>query len=484
MTYEISKKESDLIGRVCRTYFLDDDKQPLEFKPSQIKIFSLIQNPDIRRGQVETTTQYGKSLTIALGALWIAKFQNEDVAIVAPTDEQANIIMAYVIDHINDHPTFSEGLVDEFTKTERMQVKTSRKEISWRGGGRIKCYTVAAINTKGVKGKKVMGLHATTIIVDEACLIPNDHFSKVFRMLAGKVKKSKIIKIGNPYHQRDEDSKREHHFYKSHNDPRYALIWIDYHTAITEGRLTEEYVQEAKETMSSNDFRVLFEVLFPIKEEENSPITELDLQHIRQFVLDDMKGKTFLRFAGSDISGQGNDDTILSRIYWTGEDLYIRPQNLISGTDLKLKSDSIHSKIQTNEETYVAVGIDVIGVGLGVADMLTNRQDRLYSVKYYIANASAEDPKDLDKAREKVQKFSFYNKKTELVYWFRDLIRNDHVFVEAGADFGQLFQEVLLLQERTIANQKRKIDDPDDSPDHLDSLLAALFASQFYRVIT
>lgn len=486
MDYVISKKESNAILDICRTYYIDDEKQPLELAYSQTRIFSLITNKDIQRGQIETNTQYGKSLTIALGALWIAKFQGEDVAIIAPTDQQASIIMNYVIDHIGDNEAFQEGLIDNLTILDRLKVKKSRDEIRWLEGGRVKCYTVSAISSAGVKGKKVMGLHASVIIVDEACLIPNDHFSKIFRMLAGKVGKSRLIKIGNPFHMYDEDSKREHHFYKSHKDERYALIWIDYKTAIEESRLTSEYVEEARETMSANDFRVLFEVLFPIQENFNAFFSATETKSIKTMSLEDILAFPCMRFAGADISGQGDDDTILTRLHTDGNKYVVRKQTQITGDDLTEKSEKIHAEIQTGKETVTAIGIDSVGVGLGVADILKNREDRLYYVQYYIANAMAEDPKksSADKEREKVMKVTFYNKKTELIYFLKQLIREERLFVEEGVDFGQLFHEMLLLTERTVANKRKKIDDPDDSPDNLDSLLASIFASQFYHIIT
>ena len=40
-----------------------------------------------------------------------------------------------------------------------------------------------------------------------------------------------------------------------------------------------------------------------------------------------------------------------------------------------------------------------------------------------------------------------------------------------------LRKEMLQLRERVLADRRKKTDDPQDSPDHLDSLLACLYAS-------
>jgi len=92
------------------------------------------------------------------------------------------------------------------------------------------------------------------VVIDESALIPEDMFSKVFRMVGGH-KYNKLVQLGNPFPSK--------HFQSVFEDPTYKTISIDYTQAIDEGRFTQEYIDEAKRTISAFDFEVFYECKFP-----------------------------------------------------------------------------------------------------------------------------------------------------------------------------------------------------------------------------
>jgi hypothetical protein len=451
MKYETSLKERQIAQKIVNHYFKKDNK-PMVLTDGQLDIFLAITDPYNKRIHIETTTQYGKSLVTAIAILWATATQGGNTVIVAPTETQARIIMSYIVEHVLDNSLFTKGLID-VSGIEKFKTERAKDSIVWSDGKSIRCYTVGATSTTGVSGRNIMGVFASRIVEDESNLTPNSHHSKVVRMLGGNVHNSKIVKIGNPFSKWDNET--PHHFYKSSLNDNYKHIHIDYKQAIAEGRLTQEFVDEARSEMSSNDFKVLYEVEFPDNMGEARVFTEAD-------IIFNNKQFTGYTFAGLDVSGAGKDDTIFTVATGHNDGMTLTYKDFIQG-DLQQKADFVHQLCKQQKVNYL--GIDVVGIGKGVSDILANKQDRTYEIREYIAGATPNNP-------------LYANKKAELIYLLGAMMREGKIGKLDSIDIGSIRKDMLGLSERTLADRKKKTDDPTNSPDHLDSLLACLYAKQ------
>lgn len=216
----------------------------------QFEIFYCLVFQPHNRVQILTSTQYGKSLTVALACIIISCIQKEVIAVVAPTNDKAKIIMRYYIEHLGDHPLFFSQL-EKNSRLDRLRMEESKDRIILRNGGGIYVISVQAGNSKkGVEA--AMGAGARKVIQDESGLIPDSIEATIYRMIAGKGEDAIYVKIGNPFYR--------NHFLKSWKDPKYHKIFIDYHQAIKEKRYTQEFIDEAR---SKPLFDILYECKFP-----------------------------------------------------------------------------------------------------------------------------------------------------------------------------------------------------------------------------
>lgn len=216
----------------------------------QIEIFFEIIFRPHKRLQILCSTQYGKSLFVALACIWVTCVQNEQIAIIAPTDDKAKIIMRYFVEHIADDIIFYKQL-EKKSKLDRLRMEDTKERIIMKKGGGIFMISVQAGNSvKGVEA--AMGAGARIVIQDESGLIPDNIEATVFRMIAGKGEEAFYCKIGNPFYR--------NHFYKSSKDAGYHQIFIDYRQGIREGRYTAQFIEEARKKPL---FSVLYECKFP-----------------------------------------------------------------------------------------------------------------------------------------------------------------------------------------------------------------------------
>lgn len=241
--------------QLCRLFFKNDDGDPFNLTDGQADIWNIIMLKRHLRNQVETSTQYGKSETVAMATDLRSIAFKEDFTILAGDQNKTDIIMGKAIDHLFDHPIL-EAQIDPLgvPKLERLKHEKSRSRITWRDGGEIRTLTADARNRKRVK-EVLTGQGARNIIEDEAALIPDDLQAMVMRMLGG-FKDGWLLKIGNPFYR--------NHFHRSSISDKYFKIWINYEQAIREGRYTRDFIEEMR---GEPFFDVLYEVLFPPDDE-------------------------------------------------------------------------------------------------------------------------------------------------------------------------------------------------------------------------
>lgn len=162
--------------------------------------------------------------------------------------------MGYIIDHLFDHDHVRSMLeVDQ--PLERLRRERSKQRITLKTGSEVAILTADA-RTVSQEAKGLMGFGASTVVIDESALIPDDMYGKIFRMVGGTA--GKIVQLGNPFPSK--------HFQGAFSDTNYTTLTVDYKKAIEEGRLTQDYVDEARRTITSYDFSVFYECDFPRNE--------------------------------------------------------------------------------------------------------------------------------------------------------------------------------------------------------------------------
>lgn len=245
----MTPKDKELCLALLKLFKIDGEPADTKVTEGQLEIFHAIVSRKWNRVQITSSTQYGKSLFVALGCIILSCIEGELISIVAPTNAKADIIMRYYISHLSDHYLFHSQLEKE-TSIEKLQMETKKDRVTLKNKGGIFTLSVQAGNTQ--KGfQAAMGEGSKIVIQDESALIPDEIETTIYRMIVGK-KDNVYIKIGNPFYR--------NHFYKSSVNPGYHQIFIDYHRAIAEGRYTAADIEEAK---GKPFFNILYGCIFP-----------------------------------------------------------------------------------------------------------------------------------------------------------------------------------------------------------------------------
>lgn len=267
-------------------------------------------------------------------------------------------------------------------------------------------------------------------------------------MLGGNLKKSKLVKIGNPFFR--------NHFFKTHEDPNYYHIWIDWQQAVREGRLTLEYVEEQRSSMTPEDFGVMYAVLFPDALSDDALFNFEIIDKAK--IIKDFK-ITEWKVAGLDLSRGGKDATVLT--FFEIDDHNLRVHKQVAKIDT---SDSIQVAnwvIDLHKEMkFEALGYDALGLGGPVGDYLYNLPDLGFDIVEYKAGTKAIDP-------------AFANIKSQLLFALRTWCERGQA--DLSACHGQMFVDLLGCKKKRLSDRAMKVEDPTDSPDYMDSLLAGLF---------
>ena len=195
----MDQTERDKCLKLLELFIIGGKKASEVLTEGEIQIFHAIVFRPKNRVQILCSTQYGKSLTVALACLVISCIQGELIAVVAPKDEKAKIIMRYYIEHLGDNLLFYSQL-EKDTKLERLRMEESKDRITLRNRGGI--YVLSAQSGNSQKGiEAAMGAGAKIVISDESSLIGDQIESTIFRMIAGQGQDAFYCKIGNPFYR-------------------------------------------------------------------------------------------------------------------------------------------------------------------------------------------------------------------------------------------------------------------------------------------
>lgn len=449
----------ELNRQLMKILFQDDQDNPLELTDGQLEIANAITDPDLLRVWMATPTQYGKSLTVAASAL-LLKMQpkkKQKIIIIAPSSDQAKIIMDYIINFVLQNPIFQLGLIN-VEAVQRLKTQFSKDRLSWADGTEIRILTAnVGVGSQNIDraGRQLMGHGGTTIIIDEASLIPDIIMAKILRML-GKSKDGKLVLIGNPF--------GSGYFYQAYLSEAYHKIKIDWRRAVAEGRYTEAFVNEMRAAMSPDMFRILYEVNFVLGSDDSYILNEdleMGLKALRESLLNTewvAKQEEVKTKVGVDVARGGKDFTVilLRKGY---KIIHKEKMNTRNTMEVANRLIVLHGEYNFDWED---VNIDVTGIGAGVVD-------RLLELEYDVNGVGGNEVPDSEE--------SYYNKRAELWGVMQSEIRNGGVDVHED----EILKGQLVTPKKEYRNRKgfvvMKVESKEQmakrgikSPDHADAL--------------
>lgn len=446
----------------CASLFtVDGDTGDKKITEGQISIFGAIVLRLSTRIQIVCSTQYGKSLWVALACIILTCIFGKRVAVVAPSKEKAKIIMRYYIEHLGDSPLFYTKLAKE-SRLERLRQEESKERIILNNGGGIFLISADQKNSKKTL-EAAMGEGAEIVIGDEYCLIEDRTEATILRMIAGKGPEAVYIKIGNPFYSAPPNS----HFLKSWLQPQtYLRIFIDYRTAIAEGRYNESLINEAK---SKPLFDILFGCLFPdlsvmdadgyrllvVPEQIKFGVTPEIIKAAMAKHKEQNGGEMVIRpKLGCDIGGGGDFNTRVLRWGKLAALVGKNQSNDTMSNVTEIEDDMKEYGIRAED-----VNIDDIGIGRGVTDRLKEKGHGINAV-------NVGEPAVFDPA-------SFANLKAELCWEMRKWVLDPETRLDEREEWVQL----TWLKYKTISDRKIQMEAKADlksrtgaSPDFAEAL--------------
>ena len=339
----------DAIIRALQVYHEGRLFQPTEYqKPFLEAVLSRE-----RRIAVVSSTRAGKSTSAGIaGALMASIYPNEDVVIVSLTYKQAKIIFDKI------HGVFSSSPV-LFPLVSRLR----RDLIELRNGSRI--YTLTISNPESL-----LGHGASTLIVDEAASIPDDVWrTRILRMVMSPRNNLDpvVILLSTPH--------RRNFFYEAVTSGEWKVFRWTWRDVVKAGIMKREEVEDARRSMPDNEFRAWYEAEFTPLDE-----TFFDMSIIRGLVRKDWRRREPVHlpgmryFAGLDVARLGGDYSALVIIEvprgFTASQGEVEIAAYYQMRRRKLSEVIGWARNIIEEWRPEAVGVDCIGLGGGVADVL------------------------------------------------------------------------------------------------------------------
>lgn len=378
--FVLTKDEKEFCLNLLSLFKIDGQPADKLVTEGQLLIFSALVLKKSNRIQIITSTQYGKSLIVALACIILSCIDGELISIPAPSEDKARIIMRYYLQHLGDHPLFTAQL-EKGDKIDKLLMETTKDRLILRNRGGVFILSVQAHNSQ--KGfEAAMGEGSKYVIQDESSLIPDAIESTIFRMIAGK-KDAMYVKIGNPFYR--------NHFYKSSQDPRYLQVFIDFKQGLKEGRYNYDFIEEAR---GKPNFDILFACKFPDEAAMTADgylrlITDTELER----VIVEPTEHTGFNILGIDPAAGGDNSTMVLKSANLQEVLF--DQKLNDVMDLC----GVAADIVRRDNVHMVI-VDKTGIGQGVYDRLKQMDIAVQGISF----------------GEKAEDEMFQNLKAEL-YW-------------------------------------------------------------------
>lgn len=415
--------------------------------PRQELIIRAIAFAEHPRIVINCMTRYGKTRCVAIGVcLYIILHPRHRVLLIAPKYDQTNILRNYVAELIADSQVMSLMVVGRLHGAKRLKQQLSRKRITFNNGAEL-----TVLSAEGL-GERLMGFGGDLIVLDESGLIkPEVYRLRISRML-GDSKDSVLVEIGNPL-------SRDNHFYEHWIDETFHHIHIGWETAVQEGRVSKEFIDEQRATLSPIEFRVLYESLFPTMAEDSL------------FDYDDIEACMELKFTfqnpdttviGCDPADKGKDETVLmcgqrENNTWIILNVY---------GEFKSEHTKVADRIIAWQQQYRANRLNCdYGMGAGILSMLRQKN----TIKWCTVNPCHFGGKARNDRR-------FLNMKAEMYWYLSELVKAKAIQLPRH---DKLKKQLLSMKwEKTSADKIRIIDPEDKSPDYADCLVVTLWHVQ------
>jgi len=412
----------------------------------QQEIVGAVLDPTILRLIISCMTRYGKTRAVAIALLLYIQNNPADkprrVLIIAPTIDQTNIIRNYIAEHIANNQTLSD-LVDKpsHTTASRLKSEVSKKRITFKNNWEL--LTLTAHGAGEEPGKQLMGFGGDIIVTDEACLILDEVYRKRIGRMLGDKPDSKLIIIVNPWN-------RLNFAYRAWVNPEFRRIHIDWRQALREGRVTETFLQEQRDTLSDYEWKVLYESFFA-EEAEGCLIhfNWIERAANKQTSLN----RKYKAVWGLDVAEGGADLTVLSKTLTDGVHYKQLEMQVIRTVETMATANEVDKIVPKNELLHV----DAVGVGAGVASRLKELKHRVVAVK------GSQSPT--------VEEDRFLNLKAQKYWQLRTMFEQGNIEI---LNDNRLIQQLSQMKYEFTSAGKIKIVDPEKSPDYADSLMQCM----------
>jgi hypothetical protein len=403
---EKEKLKEEKIWNIAREMFIQDSN-PFELTPAQFAMFRTIVMREYPRVEIVSSTQYGKSLTVARAVLLRISNFPEDWMIVVPDAKRGKILLNYIIKDASENEYFKDKLIgmklEERSAINRLLEERSKIKLTFQifTDSGIKYSSVEVITAEARRKNNaieaIMGFGGKNIIQEEASLEEDEIDAGIFRMLAGKGDDTFLLKIGNPFYR--------NHFFRSFQNLEYKKVWVDYRIGLADGRYTENFIKEAR---TKPKFEVLFECRFPSEEAIDSKgwsplITQTELE---QAITDEFNPFGYPS-QGCDPADEGENESVIV-VRWRNVAKIDYASSKISLMDF---CGEINSSIDINNIDVRTSAVDKVGVGAMIPDEMKKIGKPITGVN---VGEACDNPTD---------QVQFVNKRAEFAWKVREWIK-------------------------------------------------------------
>lgn len=369
--------------------------------------------------------------------LYILFNEDKKILLIAPTYDQTSILRNYIGEFLLKNDIFINMLDIEMSGVERIKREVSKKRMTFKNGCELRI-----LSAEG-EAKRLMGFGGDMIICDEDCLIDYEVYRQKISRMRGDNPNSILISIGNPWN-------RDNQMWQHWNDDKFNQIHIGWEDGVKEERITKEFINEQKETLTKMEFDILYKANFP-EESEDSLFRWKWLQKSKFIKI---SGENTEQIAGLDVAEMGMDLTVLTKATKIGNKIRIEEIYSWSKKDTMETVGNVVPHISKNTR----IVIDAQGVGRGVYDRL---KEKGYNV---VAFKGGKMPIGNEER--------FHHLKDEQYFKLRDMFEQDMISLKNVKNERKLFDELMKIKYGGTSTEKIKVIKPDDkSPDFADSLM-------------
>ena len=344
----------DNLSTIVENNFTLPDGRPVKLTPYQEHFIKSVLSRQKRRHLFVASTRVGKTTaTCVLAVLSAILYDGEEVTIIAPKFDQA----LHIFQNIRAFFLNNEKLL-AFVRAE---MGFRRDEINLKNGSVLRVLTAGSPTG-------LLGYGATMLIVDECASIPDEVFrTRILRMLAGKAGRPEpyVVLLSTP-HSRN-------FFYEAYISGRYEVYRVTWRDGVKAGILDKEWVMEAKNMMSAQEFKIWFEAEFPEVGGELFSLEMVNKLAVGSKWSGPLEGYDY--YMGLDVARMGVDE---SAIVIIAVPQYMRDDNkavaevcyFATRSKQALTTIMKWAKEVAEKWNVERIGIDITGMGAGVADVL------------------------------------------------------------------------------------------------------------------